>query len=147
MKFRFRLESVLVIRNHQENIEKQKLASLLSELSVMKIDYERQLTQNHKREIGKNDMQMLQPLVKAAGNHLLISSQYLRHLQMKIRQQEKTINSQRISVAEANRDVKIIENLKKKVLLEHLRELNRQEQIQQNEIATQIYMRQLRSWI
>ena len=147
MSFKFRLESVLTLREHEEKMAKQKLAGMLSELSVIKIEYklaQDRLKQRNKPGAGSRT---LQPVEKAFGNYMLISSQELRHLKMKVRQQEEAVERQRNAVVESNRNVKIIENLKKKALIEHLNEQNRREQIHQNEIATQMYVKQTTSWI
>lgn len=147
MSFKFRLEPVLTLRKHEEKMAKQKLAGMLSELSVIKIEYQLKKDRMKTRDLPAAGARILQPIEKAFGNHLLISSQQLRHMKMRIKQQEEAVERQRSHVVETNRNVKIIGNLKKKALLEHLNEENRREQIHQNEIATQMYVKQTTSWI
>jgi flagellar biosynthesis chaperone FliJ len=147
MSFKFRLESVLTLREHEEKMAKQKLAGMLSELSVTKIEYKLKQDQLRQRHQPASGTRTLQPVEKAFGNHMLISSQELRHMKMKIRQQEEAVERQRKMVIESNRNVKIIEKLKKKALVEYLHEQNRREQAHQNEIATQMYVKQTTSWI
>ncbi|PWN05176.1 flagellar export protein FliJ [Rhodohalobacter mucosus] len=147
MSFKFRLESVLTLRRHEEKMAKQKLAGMLSELSVIKIEYQLKKDRMKGRDISGAGNRTKQPIEKAFGNHLLISSQELRHMKMRIQQHEEAVERQRNLVVETNRNVKIINNLKKKALVEHLNEQNRREQIHQNEIATQMYVKQTTSWI
>lgn len=149
MKFKFKLESVLKIRKHELKIEKQKLATKIRQQNELETKYENHLKnlKSAAKYKDEGDQSASQNREKMFQNYLLIETRMLNQLTERITRKKQEVNQQRKTVTEANKQVQMIEKLKNKALMEYQMEADRQEQRFQNEIATQMYHRQPKSWI
>ncbi|MEX0648320.1 MAG: hypothetical protein WEA56_08800 [Balneolaceae bacterium] len=144
MKFKFKLESILNLRTHKQQAEKQKLAVLLKEKEELDQELKRRLD-----NIGKitskasKQKHVNQSMEKMVQHFVLIEGKILNQIREKIMQTKELVLRQRQQVIEADQQLQIIQKLKKKAFVEYLREVERKEQIFQNEIATQIYYKQI----
>lgn len=143
MRFSFKLEPVLKVRGHEENVEKQKLAFLLREENELRQKYNRKrkrLTEiweakNDKEIEGHHRERMMQ-------NFLMEEERSLGRIKETLKEKKKGIETQKNRVIEANKQVRMIQKIKQKALMQHLKEAEHQDQLVQNEVATQMYLRQ-----
>jgi flagellar FliJ protein len=142
MRFHFQFESLLDIRRHRENKERQKLGQLLEK----QVSLEEKITQL-KQKIAKFEETML-----SGGSHkaLAVRQQYTQkqelqkkswQIQREQEKLEKKIAQQRHRLREANKQTRMLEKLKDRQRAEFVEEFQRQEQKQQNEVAIQMYNR------
>ncbi|MEX0773123.1 MAG: hypothetical protein WD038_08160 [Balneolales bacterium] len=145
MKFKFNLESILKVRMHEENLEKQKLASLQNEETLLRNKFEERREDLRKIDASRNAMELVNHnRERMMQNYVLEKGLALNHLSQEIKEKKEVVNQQRKNVIEANKQFQIIKKLRQKALLEFIKETNRQDQLAQNEIATQVYYRQLK---
>ncbi|MEX1137480.1 MAG: hypothetical protein WEB89_11295 [Balneolales bacterium] len=145
MKFKFNLESILKVRMHEENLEKQKLASLQNEETLLRNKFEECRQDLRKIDASRNAMELVNHnRERMMQNYVLEKGLALNHLSQEIKEKKEVVNQQRKNVIEANKQFQIIKKLRQKALLEFIKETNRQDQLAQNEIATQVYYRQLK---
>ncbi|MGF1670546.1 MAG: flagellar export protein FliJ [Balneolaceae bacterium] len=146
--FTFKLQPVLNIQSYNEKLEKQKLAVLLTE------------KENFAKELQKRSRRLNEYSGKSsAGNKsnrgkekmiqefLLAELRAIMEIEKQIAIVDKKINDQRKNLIEANKEVRILEKLKQKALIDYRKEADRQEQILQNEVATQMFYKQQEEWI
>jgi flagellar FliJ protein len=140
MPFTFRLEPLISIR---DNVLKQKQAELAKAYEA------RRIIEETKSKIEKNiednlqsarEMQQSRQIdVKflfATRQHEIFLFAQLEEIRRHIRMIEEEIEVRRNAVIEANKELKIIEKLKKKKHEKYLAEENRKETIQMDEIAS-----------
>ncbi|MEX0779597.1 MAG: hypothetical protein WD491_06515 [Balneolales bacterium] len=145
MKFKFKLESILRVRMHEEDLEKQKLASLQNEESLLRRQFDERRENLRKVNASRNAMELVNHnRERMMQNYLLEEGQALNKLTQVILKKKEAIDKQRMNVIEANKKFKIIKKLKQKALVNYVHEMDRQDQIIQNEIATQVYYKQLK---
>ncbi|MGD8428091.1 MAG: flagellar FliJ family protein [Balneolaceae bacterium] len=142
MKFKFQFESLLHIRRHEEKKEQQELGRLLGMKLQIKNKIDRFRGRLEKFEDAySNDI---------PRNALDIRHYYeLRHdVQKKIWDLkgelgclEKSIERQRERLMQANQKTKMLEELEERERKKFIEHHQHREQLQQNEIATQLYNR------
>ncbi len=142
MKFRFKLETVLKIRAHEEKMEKQRLGLALNEWQVLKDqqkDLENSLTDIHSQFIQHSELDM----VRMKQYYGFIHDQHttIYKLDHEMETAEEKVNEQRKRLLEANKKTRMLEKLKEKERMRHRRDLERTEQLELNEIATQRFNR------
>jgi len=138
-KFNFKLETVLRVRRHREEKERQKLANLRRKkmrLEAQKSDINSDLqtfhTNRDEQIDGQSPIQHRQQYSYIHEQH-----QQMKQLDNKIDHLAKEVDDQRKKLIEANKQTKILKNLKSKHKMRFLEEVDRIEQKQLNEIATQ----------
>ncbi len=142
MKFRFKLETVLKIRAHEENMEKQRLGLALNEWQALKEqqkNLESSLTDVHSQFIQHSELDM----VKMKQYYGFIHDQHatINKLDHEMETAEEKVNEQRKRLLEANKKTRMLEKLKEKERMRYRQDLERTEQFELNEIATQRFNR------
>jgi flagellar FliJ protein len=142
MKFEFQFEALLNIRRHEEKKQQQRLAVLV----------EQQLRLKNRTEQFKERLKKFEETVSNGRSQkaAAIRHQYeLKHdlqkkiwqLQQKDRQLDEAIEQQRSRLIQANRNTRMLEKLENRERAKFIERHQHQVQLQQNEIATQIYNR------
>ena len=142
--FHFRLESVLSLRRHKEEMRQTRLAQSLRSLEAEK----------NRLESIENNLKM--GLARLAANvqpgeldigAIGLESSYLQHMEAELREQRKRVEAWERQVAEdidallkASRDRKALEKLKESWKTAFLREATRKEQNGAEEIAMTRYL-------
>ncbi|SMO59393.1 flagellar export protein FliJ [Fodinibius sediminis] len=141
MKFEFRYESVLSVRQFRKKKEQQRLAACIQQRNVIRKRY-REL-----REQGAASSR--NPESESVSVHEVRQDYEQRHqlqkqlwqLRNKRDKLEKEVSKQRKRLVEANRESMILEKLKQRERIKFIEHQQHIEQLQQNEIATQMYNR------
>lgn len=140
-KFKFKLDTVLRVRRHKEEKARQKLADLRRRkmrLETQKSEINGDLKAFHNNRDEQVDRQTP---VQHRQQYSYIHEQHkqIKQLDNKIENLAKQVAEQRKKLIEANKQTKILSNLKSKHKMNFLEEVDRLEQKQLNEIATQRY--------
>lgn len=136
-KFTFRLATVLRVRKHQEQLQKQQFAKLVQKkvtLEDRKSEVQEALStyiQSDSQTVGRNHFVYIQSL------HLS-----LFNLKNRIKKVDAEVERERKKLLEARKKTMALENLESKQKILFLRNLDRAEQIQMNEIAIQRFNRE-----
>jgi flagellar biosynthesis chaperone FliJ len=117
-KFKFRLETVLKVRKHEEFLQKQHFAKVLQKKAAL---------EQHKVEINE----------QLQGRH-----NQLFNLANRINKAENDVERERKKMLEARRKTLALENLESKQKIQFIKELDKAEQLVMNEIATQRFNRE-----
>lgn len=142
MKFNFKFESVLNVYRHEEKQEQQKLGALIEK----KLQMEKVI--NNLRQKVKEAQDSSSAIIEGSLTH--VKRSYARmheiqneiwEMQSKVIEVQKEIEEQRTRLLHANRKVKVLEKLKSKEKASFVKLRQHHEQLQQNEIATQMYNR------
>lgn len=142
MKFEFKFKSLLNIRRYEEKLEQQKLGGLLQErlhLEKCSMDAEREL-------LGYEQG------LKAGGSQRVLEVQRnyecrqdlqkeVWQVKKKLVQLDREIEKQRKNLREANKRTKMLEKIKDRERARFVEEFQHKQQLQQNEIATQMFNR------
>ena len=144
-KFRFRLQSLLVLKKQRENEKKRVVGNLLSEIHQQQQEA-LEMAQAIKTEGEKLKQQHDQKQIDLEWmGHYQI---YVQHLQLsiskritKIAQIQQQLAAAREELAQAAKEAKILEKLKEKQKQRYEEQLRRRETIEQDEIATNLYRR------
>jgi len=142
MKYSFRFQSLLELRKHQEKAEKQKLAEITKELmdllnareQIQRMIVEYALDNSDR---GPGSVQFF----KAGYTFLQQQRNKLRRLETKLRKIKAEQDKQRERLRLANQETKKLEKIKEKDKAKFFLEQERNEQLELNEIATQMYSR------
>ncbi|TNE71799.1 hypothetical protein EP331_08460 [bacterium] len=136
-KFKFRLAAVLRIRKHQEQLQKQAFAKVVQKkvlLEDKKAEMQDELgayVNSSNQHIGKNHFEYIQT------RHVSIFN-----LKNRIKKADAEVERERMKLLEARKKTMALENLESKQKITFMQELDRSEQIQMNEIATQRFNRE-----
>ncbi len=142
-RFSFKLEQVLKIRIHEEELQKQVFARHMQQMIKLKEQYEEVraeldlYSEEHERHTA----------LKSPGeyqrHYVFIQSrqQELARLGREIDLVKERTELERKKLIVANQKTRILENLKEKKRLEYLKEADQVEQKVMNEIATQRFHR------
>jgi flagellar protein FliJ len=136
MTFKFKLNALLRVRRHQENIQKRFLAEamrVVQNLETQILETAQELTDFSKQE---------SPLAVTPGRiemryayiHQLHKQRF--DLEKDLKKARDEAEKQRLKLVELHRKTKILENLEAKKQLEFIQEENRLEMLELNEIAT-----------
>lgn len=142
MKFRFKLETVLKIRAHEEKMEKQRLGVVLNEWQALKDqqkNLENSLSEVHSRFIQQPESDMVK--MKQYYGFIHDQHQTIYKLDHDMEKAEEKVIEQRKKLLEANKKTRMLEKLKEKERMKYRQELERMEQTELNEIATQRFNR------
>jgi flagellar protein FliJ len=146
MKFNFRLQKVLELREHQEENVKNQLAILTKELESEKIKLHNYLKEQSKVLSDINTM--IGKIINMED--LLFKRNYINKLDGDISMQKKIIqhlkNEHKTKIKEyieINKKLKVLEKLKEKKLSIFKKELEDSEQLFLDEIGRNLYIKKL----
>jgi len=142
MKYIFRFQSLLEIRKHEEKVEKQKLASITRQL-VKLIDRQERIQRmiiEYSLNNAIRDSGSIQ-FFKAGHTFLHQQREKLCELEEQLQKLKKEQDRQRKRLMEANRNVKKMQKIREKDRKKFIFEQERYEQLQLNEIASQMHIR------
>ena len=113
MKFKFSLEPVLKVRQHQEKVQQQKLAEELTNKN--KISDLRNTVQGKLEEyLGAKDQEKVANIhfIKTHNAHLIQVNDHINKLQQQEEQADKKIKEERSKLTEAFKKLSILEKVK-----------------------------------
>lgn len=140
-KFKFKLAPVLRVREHEEEQQKMRYASVLQKKTQLEQRAE-QLVQEietvNARDIRTDEV--LRPTT-FQQHYADIHEKHkkLKQVRQEVSRAEKEVEAERQKLVEANKRTKMIKTLESKEKETFFKELQRLEQNQLNEIATQMY--------
>ena len=138
-KFLFRLESVL---GHRERVEKGKQIAL-TRVHQLVLDHEQRLLEAHviveaaREELRKHESGPEIDVAEARQHRLYIGSLRMRVAEMlkRLRKLEIELGQRRDEAVQARRERKVFETLKTRRHAEYLKEIERDERIELDDIA------------
>lgn len=144
MKFEFQFESLLNIRRHEEKKEQQKLGQLLSR----EIQLEERISTFKERlnTFGQAVMKSKTQAAAAIRQHYELKQDLQKkiwRLERTLDQLDEKIEKQREQLLEANRKTQMLEKLESRERSKFIKHYQDLQQKQQNEIATQMYNRNM----
>jgi len=140
MKFEFSLKSVLKVRKHEEQLQKQKLAEKLSEKKDLKAKKEnlQQKIEKHINENSNDDFMNLHDLQR--------KQQYINDLYEKVKRVNnslatirKAVDRQRNKLADVHKKRHIMEKIREEEREVFLEEVSKKERKVMDEVATQTF--------
>jgi len=140
MKFEFSLKSVLKVRKHEEQLQKQKLAEKLSEKKALKAKKEnlQQKIEKHINENSNDDFMNLHDLQR--------KQQYINDLYEKVKRVNnslatirKAVDRQRNKLADVHKKRHIMEKIREEEREVFLEEVSKKERKVMDEVATQTF--------
>lgn len=142
MKFKFSLDSVLKVRKHQEKLQKQKLAEELvkkKEIDELKEQVQTKLENYLKDDHGKTAENIHS--IKRHGKHMVQTHELIKKIGLESSEVEKNVSEVRNKLAEVHKSRHILEKVKE--IEQHFfsRKLEKTEQKNMDEIATQSFSR------
>ncbi|HKJ46944.1 MAG TPA: flagellar FliJ family protein [Balneolales bacterium] len=140
MKFRFKLETVLKIRKHEEELQKQKLGVIMQRKQLINSRLQKiqsVMTEMNDQYLSKSQMDVRN--LRGYYASLQDKQEVIWDLRQQLAETDKEIIKQRNVLLEANRKTQMLEKLKSKALLTFVQEMDRKEQVELNEMATQKY--------
>lgn len=136
-KFKFRLETVLKVRKHQEFLQKQAFARTIQKKAALE-----QHQSEIKNELGDYVSSPVSTVNKQHFEYIQTKQNQLFNLSNHITKVDKDVERERNKLMEARRKTLALENLQTKQKLEFMKELDKAEQLVMNEIATQRFNRE-----
>ena len=135
-KYNFRLQRVLDIKNVMQNLREREFAKALTALEIEELT----LREQKKRRISYQTE--VRERKRITVFEMRIYSLYFAFLQGEIESQlirivncKNGVQSRKKNLTEAYRDKRVIENLKQKSRQQYMREYDREEQIENDEIS------------
>lgn len=143
MKFKFSLAPVLKVREHQEKLQKQKLAEELKkkqEINYLKSEVQEKLNSylEHKNNSGKAENVQS---VQRHGRHVLQVHELMRQINTELKEAENSVTRQRKKLENAHKNRHILEKVREMEKNVHYGKVMKIEQKNLDEIATQSYSR------
>lgn len=141
MKFKFPLEKVLEIRRHEENTRQRAYARCVQEVERIK-DHKSYLHGTIAEFATSNiEMQASSSAMQTKSAYLLDIHKQIHNLTHELKEAEKFAEKARLLLVEANKKTKMLEKLKENQLSSFVKEQNRLEMLEINELATIRYNR------
>lgn len=140
MKFKFSLEPVLKIREHEETLQQQRLAKKMSEkrrLIEKRSELEKKL-KGHLEDADRKEFESLHNLRRHRA-HIQEVHQQMNRLNDSLRIVEKAVNKERNKLAKVHKKRHMLEKIKEEERVEFLEKISRQQQKVMDEIATQSF--------
>ena len=143
-KFQFRLQTVLKIRQQEQDQKKRRVGSLISQIN----EHQRQALEM--AEDADEQGRILQQYIKGSVNVNWVANyhRYVSYLQQAIAgkidavtQVQKQLHQARQDLAEAAKQTKVLEKLKEKLNNRYQSRLNKLQHQQTDEIGTNIFLR------
>ena len=138
MKFKFSLEPVLKVRQHQEKVQQQKLAEELTNKN--KISDLRNSVQGKLEsylETKDQDKAANIHAIKTQNAHLIQVNEHIHKLQQQEEQADKKVSTERSKLAEAFKKLSIIEKVKENEHGTFVRDMEKADQKFMDEISFQ----------
>ncbi len=144
-KFKFRLETVLQLRQRKEDEKKKVVGELVSKINEQQnqaIEMSRILQQEgqhlkSQHELGQIDLNWMSQYRRYVS-HI---HQAINHRIENVTQIQNELQHARMDLMHATREKKIIEKLKEKKHKLYKKELNKEQAREQDEVAQQLYLR------
>ncbi len=143
-KFRFKLDPVLKIRRHEEELQEQQFARQMQLLIGLKEQWNTARTgldQYTGRQQDNKDALCSPAEYRQQNAFIQARQQELARLSLEIEQSKQRTEQERQKLIVANQRTRVLEDLKEKKRLEYLAEADREDQKMMNEIATQRFHR------
>lgn len=140
MKFKFSLESVLKVREHEEKLQKQKLAQKLSEekqLRKQMAELEEKL-KGHLEKADREEFENLHRLRRHTA-HVQEVHQKMKKVNGSLKAVENAVEMERDKLAEVHKERHIMEKVKEEERENFIEKLSRQQQKAMDEIASQSF--------
>ena len=142
MKFKFSLEPVLKVRQHQEKVQQQKLAEELTNKN--KISDLRNSVQGKLEsylEAKDQDKAANIHAIKTHNAHLIQVNDHINKLQQQEEQAEKKVKEERSKLAEAFKKLSILEKVKENEHGTFVKDAAKTDQKTMDEISSQSFSR------
>lgn len=140
MKFKFSLEPVLKVRQHQEKVQKQKLAEELvnkNKISDLRNDVKEKL---ESYLYNKNDVHPANiHSIKTHNAHIVNVNEHIQKLKEQEKKADQKVNNERSKLAEAFKKLSILEKIKEKEHSTFLKDAARSDQKFMDEISSQSF--------
>lgn len=140
MKFRFSLDSVLMVRKQQEKVQEQKLAKQLSkkkEIDQIRADIKEKL-ENYLKNAETRKFENIHN-IKSHSKHMEVVHQKIKWLSDELDEIKNSVNDERTKLANAHKKRHMLEKMKEIEQENFAAEQARYEQKVMDEIATQKY--------
>lgn len=140
MKFRFSLDSVLKVREHQEKIQQQKLANEMQK--KRNIDEVREEVSTRLNQLLRNnEVKQFESLhsLKQLDSQMMEAHQTIDRLDGEKKEVEKAVDKERLDLAKAHKKRHIMEKVKEMELNLFSEKISRHEQVRMDEIASQLF--------
>ena len=142
MKFKFSLEPVLKVRQHQEKIQKQKLAEEVAHKnSIQLLRNEVQDKLEDYLEEKQNDRAVNIHLIKRHNAHLIHVNDHINQLAKQEKQADAKVGKERAKLAEAFKNLSILEKVKEGEHSAFLKDAAKADQKFMDEISSQSFSR------
>ncbi len=138
MRFRFRLESILKLREHEEELAREKLLRIRTEISDLEerlsnlefeeSKYKRKMMESMKKGVSGGEIRewiLILDLLKMERDSILNDLRKLRDME------QKALDD----YLDKRKERKALEKLKERSLRDHLEEIERAERISMDEVA------------
>lgn len=142
MKFKFSLDPVLKVRDHKKKLQKQKLAEEMANKQEI-LELREQVQQKLKGYLENAEQAEIQniQMVRQRGSHIQQVHQKMKKLSEKLSEADKNVSKARTDLAEAHKNLHIIEKVKEFEKSIFNDNVAKQEQKFMDEIATQSFSR------
>ena len=142
MKFKFSLEPLLKVRQHQEKVQKQKLAEELvnkNKISDLRNDVKEKL---ESYLYNKNEVEVANiHTIKTHNAHIVNVNQHIQKLNEQEKKVDQKVNHERSKLAEAFKKLSIIEKIKEKEHGTFLNDAAKSDQKFMDEVSSQSFSR------
>ena len=143
MKFKFSLEPVLKVRQHQEKIQKQKLAEEVSnknKITLLRNEVQGKL-EDYLEEQNKGERVANIHLIKRHNAHLLQVNDHINKLQEQEAEADGKVSEERGKLAEAFKKLSILEKVKESEHGAFIKDVAKADQKFMDEISSQSFSR------
>lgn len=140
MTFKFSLDPVLKVRDHQKKVQKQKLAKEVANKQEI-LNLQEQVQQKLKGFLDKAEQSEMQNIhtLRQRASHMQQVHQKMKQLSEQLSKADENVDSARSKLAEAHKNLHIMEKMKEFERSEFDDEVARVEQKFMDEIAAQSY--------
>jgi flagellar FliJ protein len=140
MTFKFSLDPVLKVRDHQKKVQKQKLAKEVANKQEIQ-NLQEQVQQKLKGFLEKTEQSEMQNIhtLRQRASHMQQVHQKMKQLSEQLSKADKNVDNARSKLAEAHKNLHIMEKMKEFERSEFDDEVARVDQKFMDEIATQSY--------
>ena len=138
MKFKFSLEPVLKVRQHQEKVQQQKLAEELTNKNKIS-DLRNSVQGKLESYLETKDQDKVANIhaIKTQNAHLIQVNEHIHKLQQQEEQADKKVSTERSKLAEAFKKLSIIEKVKENEHGTFVRDMEKADQKFMDEISFQ----------
>lgn len=140
MTFKFSLDPVLKVRDHQKKMQKQKLAEEVANKQEI-LNLQKQVQTKLKGFLKESDQKEVQNVhtLRQRASHMQQVHQKMKELSEELSKADENVTNARTQLAEAHKNLHIMEKMKEFERSEFDDEVAKGEQKFMDEIATQSY--------